>query len=425
MRILYYDWDEFNGRDLRDAMYRMGYHVDCFKADISGDKYRTGLETLIRDRLERYEDGRRFYDAVFSFDYFPELSEVCQKYGVSYTSWVFDCPHYPLFSDTIFNDVNRIHIFDRSLCNELTARGAKNVFHTPLGVNKVRLTELGLSLPETEKQENVSAYASSDSSRSESRQGQTDTSGRFIEPTYIHDVCFLGNLYDNEFNFYDQAKIPQDLKAYLDEVILAQQKIFGRDIFSDERVINKELLEVQGEPFRFENTGNYSIDYYRVTLDILRKKTTVDERRKIIEELGKRYNTVIYTTPDAEPVPGVTNMGVADYKTKMPYIFHNSKVNINITLRCIPSGVPLRVMDVLAAGGFLITTYQEEIADYFEDGKDLVIVNTPEEMIELAGYYLEHDDERKEIAVNGQMKVFERFAYRKLLPRILGEEHDE
>ena len=73
----------------------------------------------------------------------------------------------------------------------------------------------------------------------------------------------------------------------------------------------------------------------------------------------------------------------------------------------------------LAAGGFLITNYQAEIAEYFEDGVDLVMAYTPEDMIQKTAYYLQHEDERKEIALNGQKKVFESFAYTKLLQDIL------
>ena len=76
-------------------------------------------------------------------------------------------------------------------------------------------------------------------------------------------------------------------------------------------------------------------------------------------------------------------------------------------------------MDVLAAGGFLVTTTSPEIEEYFIDGVDLAIAHTPEEMIVKTAYYLEHEDERKEIALSGQKKVFENFAYTKLLPRVL------
>ena len=77
--------------------------------------------------------------------------------------------------------------------------------------------------------------------------------------------------------------------------------------------------------------------------------------------MGERFDTVLYTMPDAKHIEGVINLGIADYLTKMPQVFRRSKVNLNITLRSIISGIPLRVLDVLAAGGFLITTYQEEI----------------------------------------------------------------
>ena len=235
----------------------------------------------------------------------------------------------------------------------------------------------------------------------------------------MHDVAFLGNLYDNEFNFFDQATFPDDLKEYLSDVIDAQQLIYGKDIISDKRVIDDSLMEVLRSYIRFEDTGKYNVDYDRVILDIIRKKVTVDERRNILEALGACLDTTLYTTPDAKPVNGVNMLGIADYNSQMPHIFHNSKININMTFRCIPSGIPLRVMDVLGSGGFLITTYQDEIAEYFEENKDLVIVRTPDEFIEKTAYYLEHEEERKEIAVNGQKKVYEKFAYTKLLPEVL------
>ena len=64
MRILYYDWDEFNGEDCRDAMKRLGHEAETF-----------------RD----YDDiGKRDYDCVFSFDYFPEVAEACHKQNSIY-----------------------------------------------------------------------------------------------------------------------------------------------------------------------------------------------------------------------------------------------------------------------------------------------------------------------------------------------------
>ena len=135
--------------------------------------------------------------------------------------------------------------------------------------------------------------------------------------------------------------------------------------------------------------------------------------------MGKRYDTVLYTMPGAKPIENVCNLGTANYMTKMPRVFHKSKVNLNITLRSILSGIPLRVIDILAAGGFLITNYQAEIAEYFIDGEELVMAYSPEDMIEKTGYYLEHEDERKEIARRGQEKVLREFDYKDKLEEIL------
>ena len=38
MHILYYDWDEFNGEDCRDAMVRLGHQVDTIRLGISEDE---------------------------------------------------------------------------------------------------------------------------------------------------------------------------------------------------------------------------------------------------------------------------------------------------------------------------------------------------------------------------------------------------
>lgn len=393
MRILYYDWDEFNGEDCRDAMRRLGHEVVTIKVNLSGFDLTPEIEQKFKICFDRKDEaGKRYFNLVYSFDYYPNISEVCQKYGMPYVSWVFDCPHHTLDSHTINNPVNHVFVFDKLLYAGLRAKGAETVGYSPLGVNAERL----------------SAFC---------RKLDDETGGRIV---YQHDVCFLGSLYDNEFNFYDQVKyLPPELKEYMDFVIQAQERIYGHDLFTDEKAVTDAHIKRLREYIKFEDTGKYEIDYDNVMRDILRKKVTVNERRNILVQMGQHFDTVIYTNPDAKPIEGVNNLGIADYTNKMPLVFHRSKINLNITLRCITSGVSLRVMDVLAAGGFLVTAASPEIEEYFTDGVDLAIAHTPEELLQKTAYYLEHEDERKEIALNGQKKVYEKFAYTKLLPEIL------
>lgn len=392
MRILYYYWDEFNGEDCQDALMRLGHQVDVIKAGSSSFELTEQMREAFEEAFKRQEDGKRYYDMVYSFDYFPGISEICQKHDIPYISWVFDCPHYTLDSPTLSNPVNRVYVFDRALFTRQKNKGIDTVRYSPLGVNSERLTEFCDELD-----------------------GETD--GKII---YEHDVCFLGSLYDNEYNFYDQVGfLPDELKGYVDGVIASQERVFGIDLFSDSAVMTDEVMAELHKYINFEKKGNYELDYDNVLMDILRKKVTVNERHHILTDMGKYFDTVMYTTPGARTIEGVANLGLAHYVTKMPRVFHRSRININITLRSILSGVPLRVMDVMAAGGFLLTSYTAEIAEYFTDGVELAIATTPEEMVEKAAYYLEHEEERQQIALLGQKKVREKFAYTKLLKEML------
>lgn len=391
MRILYYDWDEFNGEDCRDAMRRLGYHVDTVRLNVHGFDVTPEIENTLKEFFDKKEGGKRYYDLLFSFDYFPNISEVCNKYNMPYVSWVFDCPHYTLDSHTVNYIVNKIYVFDKVLCKYMQDKGLKTINYSPLGVNDVRLRNLCSEM-------------------------DSETGGQII---YQHDVCFMGNMYDNEYNFYDQIhNLPPLLKEYIDIVIEAQEKIFGYDLFTDEKAITVADIDELSKFINFENSGKYELDYRRVVRDILRKKVTVNERYNILEEMGRHFDTVFYTMPGAKTIDGVCNLGIAGYFDKMPRVFRRSKINLNITLRSILSGIPLRVLDILAAGGFLITTYTEEIDEYFKDGEELVIAYTPDDMLQKTAYYLEHDEERKQIAIKGQEKVFNKFAYTNLLSRI-------
>ena len=98
-------------------------------------------------------------------------------------------------------------------------------------------------------------------------------------------------------------------------------------------------------------------------------------------------------------------MGAVDYYAEMPYVFANSKINLNISLRSIQSGIPLRAMDIMGAGGFLLSNFQADFLDYFIPNEDFVYYESEEDLVEKVIYYLNHEKERFEIAHNGHEKV--------------------
>jgi spore maturation protein CgeB len=104
-------------------------------------------------------------------------------------------------------------------------------------------------------------------------------------------------------------------------------------------------------------------------------------------------------------------MGRVDYQREMPYVFKCSDINLNITLRSIRTGIPLRCLDILGSGGFLLSNYQADFYEHFIPGEDLVLFESHEDCIRKCDYYLKHDKERQQIAANGYGKVKECHTY--------------
>lgn len=108
---------------------------------------------------------------------------------------------------------------------------------------------------------------------------------------------------------------------------------------------------------------------------------------------------------------GLEMSGTVMYYSEMPKVFRLSKINLNVTLKTIESGIPLRALDIMGAGGFLMSNPQEEMLENFEVGKEFEIYRSKEELCEKTKYYLKNDALRADIAHRGYMRVKEFFSY--------------
>ena len=63
--------------------------------------------------------------------------------------------------------------------------------------------------------------------------------------------------------------------------------------------------------------------------------------------------------------------------------------------------ITIRTWYALGCGAFLLTNYLPGMESYFSKGVHLDWYQSPEECLELIGYYLKHEDQRKRIARAG------------------------
>ena len=136
-------------------------------------------------------------------------------------------------------------------------------------------------------------------------------------------------------------------------------------------------------------------------------EVTRNERLILLSLCGKRYDTKFYSYDNSDVIKGVQKCGSVDYVTEMPKVFACSKINLNPSLRIIQTGIPQRAFDIMGAGGFLLSNYQEELADYFVRDEDMVIYEGIEDAMDKVSFYLEHEEVRAKIAQKGRMKTLE------------------
>lgn len=392
MHILMYRWKAYNYRDIEQTFLLLGHTVDNIEQELGSYDVSPEFERVIEEKIRGTH-----YDMVFTVNYFPLISNVCERTGVKYVSWTCDNPLISMYHESVFHACNYIFTFDKTNYLEFRGMGVKHIWYLPLAVDTERMDAL-LGAPEKPERRN----ATQDSEMQK----------------YRGDVAFVGSLYER--NSYDKIKnrLPEYLRGYFDAVMEAQLNISGANIV--EPMLTTNILEQLQEYFQLEKSeGSFSDLGLIFQTTVLGFKIAEIERRRALIELSKHYRVNVYSNSDVSDLLRIQYCGSVDYWSEMPKVFRMSKINLNFTIPNIKSGIPLRIWDVLGCGGFLLTNYQAEIPYYFKEGEDLVCFDSLEDLCEKVGYYLEHEEERKRIAWNGYRKVREKHSYIERIRTIL------
>ena len=392
MHILMYRWKAYNYRDIEQTFLLLGHTVDNIEQELGSYDVSPEFERVIEEKIRGTH-----YDMVFTVNYFPLISNVCERTGVNYVSWTCDNPLISMYHESVFHACNYIFTFDKTNYLEFRGMGVKHIWYLPLAVDTERMDAL-LGAPE----------------KPERRNATQDSEMR----KYRGDVAFVGSLYER--NSYDKIKnrLPEYLRGYFDAVMEAQLNISGANIV--EPMLTTNILEQLQEYFQLEKSeGSFSDLGLIFQTTVLGFKIAEIERRRALIELSKHYRVNVYSNSDVSDLLRIQYCGSVDYWSEMPKVFRMSKINLNFTIPNIKSGIPLRIWDVLGCGGFLLTNYQADIPYYFKEGEDLVCFDSLEDLCEKVGYYLEHEEERKRIAWNGYRKVREKHSYIERIRTIL------
>lgn len=383
--VLFLVWKSFGNEFMEKCLQDEGYEVVSFDFPRESEDVR-GSAALTEEIARKIFEVRPQF--VFSFNYFPVAAIACKACRTKYVSWVYDSPHVLMYSQTALYDTNRIFVFDSYEVERLRMLGVKCVYYLPMGA---AVQHYDSFLPDEK------AHARYDS-----------------------EITFVGSMYGEkqQYLFRYLEDVDEYTKGYLDALMLTQKSLYGIDIL--EPGLTPQIVENMQKvcPVHANGDGMETAEWTFANYFLARKVTQM-ERRELLEALSQVHEVNLFTPQETPFLPRVHNRGKIDYYTDMPYAFKCAKINLNISLRSIHTGMPLRALDILGCGGFLLTNYQPDFEEYFTAGEDYVYYDSREDLLALVDYYLAHDEERKQIAANGYRKAKEKLSYRGQVEKML------
>lgn len=377
MKILFLDSPAFAKLDMIEAFEANGIACRLFLHDDYKERKSDAFSSYFSDLISEYN-----YDFVFSFNYYPVLSLCCNEHHIKYVSYVYDSPQVALYSYTLINPCNYVFLFDKATYDTFKNAGINTVFYLPLAANVTRL--MNMKCPSD------------------------------ILPKVTSDISFVGSLYNEEHNFYERLNgISEYTKGYLDSIMTVQQKIYGSFLLED--LLTPDIISDISKacPYKPMPDGTESLAYVYANYFLCRKITS-NERIALLKRASKNADLHLYTHQPSYELTDATFIGPIDYYDAMPYVFQNSKINLNITLKSIQTGIPLRCMDIMGCGGFLLSNFQSDMLDYFVPDEDFVYYESEDDFSNKISYYLSHEKEREQIAANalGKMRDYHTFHHR-------------
>ncbi len=385
MKILMLSWKSFGNEDIITAFKEMGHEVKPIPFSNKELHHDEEMENELVSEIRTYSP-----DFVFSFNYFPIVSLACKKADMRYVAWVYDNPFVMLYSYTIIYPGNYVFVFDKELYLEFHSAGIQTVHYLPLAANTDRLSKMN----------DFSTFGKSP--------WKNET-----------DIAFVGSLYTEKHQFYERLEgITPHTRGYLEGIMAAQKKVYGYNFIQE--LLTPEIIEdlMRVLPMQPDPTSVESVEYLYAQY-VINRKITATERSELLSAIGRKYSYDLYTPDRTLQLPGCINHGPVDYYDMAPYVFKSTKINLNISLRSIKSGIPLRAFDIFGAGGFLLTNFQADFLDDFVPDEDFVYFENKDDLLAKIDYYLMHEDERSAIAANGLHKVSSSHTYHHRIDEIL------
>ena len=373
MKVLFYRYNSICEPDYISAFKKAGLEV----AEITEEMHKKSMsgEERARILLEGIAEHKPLF--VFSIDYFPFISIVCERMNITYAALSVDCPVAEVYDPAIRKSCNRVFLFDKDQYDSVKDENPGNIRYMPLGAAIERLD----SLPFPEM--------------------------------YEYPVSFIGSLY-NEKDRYENLKLSGALSAeaaaHMDELIEAQKEVPGLDIIRNGIMFEDVAALKAADPsFYTAKDAVCDIDTFVAINNYIGNHLTYLDRVRALNLLAEKLpegSVHLFTRSDTSALDKrvVVHGGVESLK-EMPDVIRKSCINLNLTSRTITNGLPQRIWDILGCGSFVLTDKVPALEEVLEAPKMLDVFSSYEELAGKCAYYLENSEIREDAVAEGYRAV--------------------
>ncbi|MCF8054658.1 MAG: glycosyltransferase [Deltaproteobacteria bacterium] len=261
---------------------------------------------------------------------------------------------------------------------------------------------------------------------------------KIVKENKINILFYAGK--SQEFLF------PVSFFRELQKKIFTSMMLTDADHFFDSRDIYyaqaMDLVICLDQPsrYRFKNYGIDAISFYSL-FNAQKYVKTNDTRRDIpvsfvglvgLKMFRKTYIDYIVSNGIAVDVYGNNSPNGFISKEKMVEVFNRTKINLNFTgmstmttigkelnIQKLRRQMKGRIAEIALCGGFVLSDYASGMEEVFEIDKEIVVFSSKEEMLEKIKYYIDHDDEREEIAARGYERAQKDYDTHEAIPRLV------
>lgn len=375
MNILYLNWGYVYDQSIIRAFQEYDMSVEVLDLPMeycfSNTKNTIEKEKSLFTNLINNKIGTTI-DIVFSVNFSSLVSEICEKVKIPYASWILDLPNFDLYTKSIYNSCNYIGICDSFLVQKMLKIGVAKVFYLPDAIEIIK------ELPKNYKE---------------------------------RELCFVAKqpaiaLSSKNISLYS--------KGYLEAFFHSQRVLLGENILED-GLINRVYSELQVSNTIPDNIVSslkklyFSDCYLAPSCTVLQQNIFIQNNQNII---------TIYSNGKFEmcecakfPYIGDENIRAEKYAQK--------EFSLVLTPCHMHHAIDRSVLEIVAAGGFAISSYQKDYDYHFVNGETIAYFRNTSEFYNILNKYGNNKEERDRLRERAYNEIKKNHTYKNRIKSML------